>query len=47
MGVQGGCVFSYVLNSTLNEAMGSLPAGYTLQEVIMGEGTMTVNGRKQ
>jgi hypothetical protein len=35
------------LNSTLNEAMGSLPAGYTLQEVIMGEGTMTVNGRKQ
>lgn len=35
------------LNSTLNEAMGSLPAGYTLQEVLMGEGTMTINGRKQ
>lgn len=35
------------LNSTLNEAMGSLPAGYTLQEVSMGEGTMTINGQKQ
>ena len=35
------------LNNTLNDAMGNLPAGYTLQEVLMGEGTMTINGRKQ
>jgi hypothetical protein len=34
------------LNNTLNEAMGSLPANYTLQEVLMNEGTMTINGRK-
>ena len=35
------------LNNTLNDAMGNLPAGYTLQEVIMGEGTMTINAHKQ
>jgi hypothetical protein len=35
------------LNNTLNEAMGSLSGNYVLQEVIMGEGTMTINGQKQ
>ncbi len=35
------------LNSTLNDAMGNLPANYTLQEVLMGEGTMTINAHKQ
>jgi hypothetical protein len=35
------------LNNTLNDAMGNLPANYTLQEVLMGEGTMTINGQRQ
>ncbi|MCB9421358.1 MAG: hypothetical protein H6667_16260 [Ardenticatenaceae bacterium] len=35
------------LNSTLNEAMGNLPANYTLQDVLMGEGTMTIYAHKQ
>lgn len=35
------------LNSTLNEAMGNLPANYTLQDVVMGEGTMTIYAHKQ
>jgi hypothetical protein len=34
------------LNSTLNDAMGDLSANYTLQEVLMGEGTMTINAHK-
>lgn len=35
------------LNSTLNEAMGNLPANYTLQNVTIGEGTMTIYAHKQ
>ena len=35
------------LNSTLNDALGDLAANYTLQEVLMGEGTMTINAHKQ
>jgi hypothetical protein len=35
------------LNSTLNEAMGNLSANYTLQEVLMGEGTMTINSQRR
>lgn len=35
------------LNTTLNEALGAAPGSYTLQTVIMGEGTMTINGQKQ
>lgn len=30
------------LNSTLNQAFSQLPAGITLQSVVMGEGTMTI-----
>lgn len=35
------------LNSTLNDALGDLAANYTLQDVTMGEGTMTVSAQKQ
>lgn len=35
------------LNNTLNEAMGAVPGNYVLQEVVMGEGTMTINGQRQ
>lgn len=34
------------LNNTLTEAMGYMPASITLQDVIMGEGTMTITGHK-
>lgn len=32
------------LNSTLGEAMNSIPADFTLQSIVMGEGTMMVTG---
>ncbi len=35
------------LNSALNDALGDLAANYTLQDVTMGEGTMTVTAQKQ
>ncbi|HEX6387216.1 MAG TPA: hypothetical protein VF177_21320, partial [Anaerolineae bacterium] len=35
-----------MLNSTLGEAMSALPAQVVLQDVIMGEGTMTVVGSR-
>jgi hypothetical protein len=34
------------LNSTLGEAMNSIPANFTLQSIVMGEGTMTVSGTR-
>ncbi|MFZ0543959.1 MAG: hypothetical protein WAM60_00880 [Candidatus Promineifilaceae bacterium] len=34
------------LNSTLGQAMGNIPTGFTLQSVVMGEGTMTVSGTR-
>ncbi len=35
------------LNNTLTDAMGYMPANITLQDVSMGEGTMTITGHKQ
>lgn len=35
------------LNSSLGQAMGSIPSNLTLQSIVMGEGTMTISGTRQ
>ncbi|MCI0394885.1 MAG: DUF2993 domain-containing protein [Chloroflexi bacterium] len=34
------------LNSSLGQALNQMPAGVQLQEILMGEGTMTITGRQ-